>query len=204
MGSCLPDQVAIGSLCGPIRLQQAKYPGGHHLLASEPSGAPSIEVPCWTLDEWCRRLSIDLDLVAYVKVDTQGWEEHVLRGAEQLLDRPHIVWQLEVAPALLEAAGTVATELYEMCAARFSHFINLDKRIEGPRVRRIQEMRDALQYLREGDSTDVVLFNASGRLDTRLADAVGSVHVVQDPAGPVRLTSQPAQSMSPSENEGIS
>ena len=176
-GLVLPDRVAIGSECGPIRLRQAKYPGGHQLLTSERSGAGSIEVPCWTLDEWCQRLSIDPDLVAYVKVDTQGWEGHVLRGAAQLLDRPHIVWQLEVAPALLDAAGTPARELYEVCAARFSHFIDLDKRVEGPRVRQVQEMRDALEHLREGDVTDIVLFNAGGRLDTVLTAPAVSTYV---------------------------
>jgi FkbM family methyltransferase len=163
-GLVLPDRVAIGAACGTVRLPRGKYPSGHRLLTVEQADDDSIEVPCVTLDEWCRRLSIDPDLVTYVKVDTQGWEAHVLRGASRLLECPHIAWQIEVTPSLLDAAGSSPTELYELCAGRFSHFIGLGKKEDGPRVRSTGELSHALGHLRDGESTDIVLFNASERL----------------------------------------
>jgi FkbM family methyltransferase len=161
-GLVLADQVAIGASCGPGRLQHAKYPGAHRLVAAEQL-RDTIEVPCWSLDAWCHRLAIDLDLVTYVKVDTQGSEVRVLQGAQRLLERPHIAWQLEVAPAWLDAAGNSASELYDLCAARFSHFLDLAKALNGPRVRPVRELPRALAYLRGNDTTDIVLFNAAGQ-----------------------------------------
>jgi hypothetical protein len=141
-------------------MRQSKYPTGHHLLGAEETGGGAIDVPCWTLDDWCRRLSIDPELVTYIKVDTQGWETHVLRGAAELLQQRHIAWQLEVTPAMLGGAGSSLNELYELCTAHFTHFVDLGKKPVGPRTRRTPQLARALGYLREGDATDIVLFNA--------------------------------------------
>lgn len=165
-GLVLPDQVAIGSETRPVRLRQAKYSTGHSVASDASGDADTIEVPCWTLDAWCERLSIDPALVTYVKVDTQGWEVHVLRGASALLRHTHIAWQLEVAPAWLDAAGTSKEELYALCAARFSHFVDLNKDAEGSRAYRTSELPQALDYLVGSDAhTDIVLFHGSDGLD---------------------------------------
>lgn len=158
-GLVLPDLVAIGSSSGPARLRHAKYTGGHRLThAAADEG--DADVICYRLDDWVRRMSIDPLLVTYVKVDTQGSEIHVLRGASDLLAYRHIAWQLEVAPALLDAAGTPASELFPLCAERFSHFIDLGKYLEGPRARATRELDEALRYLGSGeDQTDILLFN---------------------------------------------
>ncbi len=158
-GLVLADRVAIGSANGSSPLRHAKYPGGHRLVASGQPDEHSIEVPCSTLDAWCRHLSIDPALVTYVKVDTQGWEVHVLRGAAQLLEHQHIAWQIEVAPTLLDAAGTSVRELYELCAARFVYFIDLRRGLDGPRARPTGELARALGDLRGEETTDILLFN---------------------------------------------
>jgi len=160
-GLVLPEQMAIGATTGTVRLQQSKYPGGHRLVGPERQDDRAIEVPCSTVDDWCRRLSIDPDLVTYVKVDTQGWEVHVLHGAARLLEYRHIAWQLEVTPHLLAAAGTPASALYDLCAGRFTHFIDLGKTVEGERVRRTTDLANALDYLVDEAATDIVLFNAN-------------------------------------------
>jgi FkbM family methyltransferase len=165
-GLVLPDRVAISDVCGAARLQPGKYSGGHRLVTSS-NASGTVEVPCRTLDQWCRDLGIDLDLVTYVKVDTQGSEVRVLRGSTELLARRSITWQIEVAPGWLEAAGTSTRELYALCAERFTHFIDLAREAEGPRVRRTPELGEALSYLKGGDAqTDILLFNAAagGRL----------------------------------------
>jgi hypothetical protein len=152
--------MAIGATSGSVQLTQSKYPGGHRLVGPDGQDRGTIEVPCWTVDEWCRRFSIEPDLVSYVKVDTQGWEVHVLRGATNLLDYRHIAWQLEVTPHLLAAAGTATTTLYDLCAGRFTHFVDLGKRVEGQRVRPTAELGRSLDYLIDEGATDIVLFNA--------------------------------------------
>ena len=98
--------------------------------------------------------------MAYVKVDTQGWEVEVLRGASKLLGSRHIAWQLEVSPEMLVAAGSSAAELFQICVDRFSHFLDLGKQAEGPRARPTRELDTALAYIGGAiPHTDIVLFN---------------------------------------------
>ena len=159
-GLVLPDQAAIGATTGRAQLEQGKYPGSQRLVGSERAGETTIEVPCFTLDDWCRRLSIDPELVHYVKLDTQGWELYVLQGALELLRHRHIAWQIEIAPDFLQAAGTPAQTLFEFCAEHFTDFIDLDKTAVGPRVRSTRELAASLDYLVGRKApTDVILFN---------------------------------------------
>jgi FkbM family methyltransferase len=159
-GLVLPDNVAIGASSGTAQLTHAKYPGGHRLVAGGGTNG-AVKVACWRLDDWCERLSIDPELVAYVKVDTQGWEVQVLHGAPRLLAHRHIAWQLEVSPAMLAAAGNSAVELYRICAERFSHFVDLAKGAKGPRARPVRDLEDALSYLGDrAPQTDIILFNS--------------------------------------------
>lgn len=164
-GLVLPDRVAIAASSGTGRLRHAKYSGGHRLVAGEDSDS-SIDVACVRLDDWCEQLSLDPSLVTYVKVDTQGWEAEVLKGASRLLRHRHIAWQLEISPGMLGAAGTGAHQLYEMCIEHFRYFIDLGKRAEGPRARPTLDLRDSLTYLSEEDAqTDILLFNSATRGD---------------------------------------
>jgi hypothetical protein len=86
-----------------------------------------------------------------------------------VLARRHVAWQLEVSPAWLAAAGTSAAELYALCAARFTHFIDLGKEADGDRVRCTGSLGEALAYLGTEGQTDVLLFNAE--TGSRLAPA---------------------------------
>jgi FkbM family methyltransferase len=56
-----------------------------------PMGGPSVTVPTVTLD------SLDLGRVGFLKVDVEGHEQEVLKGAFQLLmrDRPNVVLEVE-------------------------------------------------------------------------------------------------------------
>jgi FkbM family methyltransferase len=164
-GLLLADHAAIGATDGTIRLQRTRSSGGHR-VATERDDDAAVEVPCWTLDSWVGRLGVDLQQVTFVKVDVQGSEGFVFAGAARVLSQRHIAWQVEIDPPLLAKQGFAVPDLLSRIQAHFSHFIDLNRRAEGPRVRRASELADALAYVtghRDG-RTDIVAFN-SQRVD---------------------------------------
>lgn len=66
-------------------------------------------VPAVTLDDFCRRLRLEPDVV---KVDVEGAEARVLRGSQRLLRRRKASLFLEVHHALLGEAGRSADEVF--------------------------------------------------------------------------------------------
>ena len=102
-GFVMPDRVAIGAADGDATLHRGGGISGHRLVPA-PQTETDITVSCLTLDSWVKRLGVDIKAVTFVKVDTQGWESHVLEGASALLAQRHIAWQLEFSPRLLARA----------------------------------------------------------------------------------------------------
>ena len=164
-GRVFADQAAMSDRDGETVLMRSRYIGGHRLLAEggRPGRRELVTVPCYTLDSWVGRLSIDPDEINFVKIDTQGWEAHILSGATSLLERPHIAWQLEVDPAHLQASGAPLARLVEILQQHFTHFIDLNTAAPGPRSRPISDLSSALAYVGEtaGPKTDVLVYHAS-------------------------------------------
>ena len=155
-GFVLPDRIAIGAVDGHATLHRRAGIGTHHLVGA--AQAPTdIEVSCWTLDSWVARLGVDIHALTFIKVDTQGWESQVLRGASSLLAQPHIAWQLEFSPRLLMRAGSSAAELIAQLEERFTHFIDLAGRTT-PRSKPLSHMRDALAYVDR--FTNILVYSA--------------------------------------------
>ena len=117
-GRVLPDRVALSNSSGETRLRRATTIGGHKLMAPGEQ-FPSDTVTCHTMDGWIERLQIPAAEVAFVKVDTQGWDLHVLEGASGLLGLRRSVWQIEVSPTMLQSAGRSVEDL---CAFVQTHF----------------------------------------------------------------------------------
>ena len=165
-GLVLPDQVAITGAPGAVRLFRAKGSGGHRVLfddgsgAGEPDEALVIDVEGLTLDAWVARLGVDLRLVTFVKVDTQGAEPRVLAGGQQVLAQRHIAWQLEIAPDLLESAGSSLRDLVSRLEGSFTHYIDLNRGASGERSQPVSALGDSLGYLQPHAQTDVVVYNA--------------------------------------------
>ena len=159
-GFVMPDRVAIGAVDGDAVLRRKTQIGTHHITAAA-DRPTDITVQMRTLDSWTAQLGVDLSAVTFIKVDTQGWESHVLRGARQLLARRHIAWQIEFSPRLLKQAGSSSSEFLEQVEAHFTHFIDLDARTT-PRSRPLSEIREAMGSLerRERRYTDLLLYNA--------------------------------------------
>lgn len=94
---------AVGARVGEARLAQLRSDDQNFVT----EGSSGVNVEVRPLDE----LAAALSDVSLVKVDVEGLEEHVLRGAAAVLDRaPHLL--LEVEPALLARAGSDPAALF--------------------------------------------------------------------------------------------
>lgn len=161
-GFVMPDRVAIGATRGEVALRRSHYVGGHHVLRkSGATSAQTVPVQLWPLDEWVNHIGVNPREVSFVKVDTQGLEVEVLRGASNLLQCRHVAWQMEVDPGLLTRAGTSMNELLGILASRFTHFIDIGGSLPGERHRSTDQLPAALEYLGSSQKkTDLVLFTA--------------------------------------------
>jgi FkbM family methyltransferase len=109
--------VAAGVGAEPGRIALHRHPGASGVASRfAPEQGPAVEVPVTTLDaEFARRPHPP----RLVKIDVEGMEIEVLRGASRLLaggDPPLVV--LEANPQYFEAAGTDYPELDALLAAR--------------------------------------------------------------------------------------
>jgi FkbM family methyltransferase len=161
-GLVLPDRIAIGSENGVARLERGKSTGGHRVIDAETASKREvIEVELLTVDTWVERAGVDLEQLVFVKVDAQGSEVHVLRGASRVLAHRRAAWQIEIDPRGLAGRGFDASELYTLFQQHFTHFIDLRRDApRGERVRPIGDLDQALTYLsgEPGARTDVLLF----------------------------------------------
>jgi FkbM family methyltransferase len=164
-GLVLPDHLAVAAENGVVRLERGKSTGGHRVIDQATAGRRAVtEVPSLTIDAWMNRLGIAPEDVTFVKVDVQGSEVPVLRGAPRLLAQRHVAWQIEVDLIALAGRGFVEDDLFQPLREHFTHFIDLSRRGVGERVRSIGELTEALAYLRGGADgrTDILLFSLEG------------------------------------------
>ena len=84
-GSATLENLAVGSAAGRLTLHATPYSTNDSLLAPAWKNAQSekVEVDVVTLDDYCARH--DIAAIDLVKIDTQGFDLEVLRGAERLL-----------------------------------------------------------------------------------------------------------------------
>ena len=155
------DRVALGAADGEADLLVASRIGRHRLLPEGTAKRAAIRVPTLRLDTWSARLGADLDRVRYVKCDTQGWEAHIIAGAPGLLGRRSIVWEIEICPPLLEAAGSDADELCATLTRHFEWFVDLRADDETLDRRPIGELAAAVRAAVAGprNYTNVILGN---------------------------------------------
>jgi FkbM family methyltransferase len=107
---------AMGSTQGTLTLARGADSGGVTALDWVRDGR--VEVPVTTLDE----AVADVGPIALVKIDVEGWEAHVLRGAPRALARARSVL-IEINPPALRKAGSSAGELSGLLAeAGFTTF----------------------------------------------------------------------------------
>jgi FkbM family methyltransferase len=180
-GLVLPDRTAIGDRNGTGRLLRTGSSGSFRVLSElETVSGEVVDVPCCTLDRWVEQLDIDLDAVTFIKVDIEGFERRLMLGAERVLGLTQIAWQFEVKPSSLRAVGDDPGEFYRDLQHAFTHFIDLNRKAVGARVRPIADLPEALRYIEPDGAgrvsraaprqkTDVLVFSAcDGRVVGRM------------------------------------
>jgi FkbM family methyltransferase len=125
--------VGLGTASGTLKMFQvnAKNRGMNRILpdAVAPAGAKSVEVSVRVLDEFLEEAGITK--VDLVKIDTEGFELNVLRGADKLLREMRPVLFIELDERNLSEQGASARELV---ALLLSHFYNVRRADTGADV----------------------------------------------------------------------
>jgi hypothetical protein len=76
------------------------------------SPSQSVEVPSWTLDEFCNTERIER--INFLKVDVEGFELSVFRGAERLLRERRVDYIcFEISQEPLRGAGVESGKVFE-------------------------------------------------------------------------------------------
>ena len=154
-------EVAVSDASGPAPLSLSGHglgSEGRSSLQALPDATRQVAVPRATLD------SLDLDRVRFVKVDVEGHELRVLRGARGLLERWHPVLLVELEArhgdthAVVELLTSAGYDGYVRSRGRWSP---LDEAtlLEQQRAHEASAMRPYLrQVLQPGEYPSNVLF----------------------------------------------
>ncbi len=102
----MPVQAAVGAAPGRLTMRYS----WHHLEASpEAAGEPgAVEIPLRTVDLLCAEAEFRPDVV---KIDVEGYELAVLRGARETLGESRALLFLEIHPARIAELGGSIQEL---------------------------------------------------------------------------------------------
>ncbi|MEJ0005284.1 MAG: FkbM family methyltransferase [Steroidobacteraceae bacterium] len=97
---------ALGEEAGYATLHQYKKSnnGRHSLLSTNFSGGTTVRVPVDTLEAFWVRQGLESRQLRFLKIDVEGFEYQVLRGAGDLLRRCACI-HLEYSPDAFTAAG---------------------------------------------------------------------------------------------------
>lgn len=104
--------MAISDYCGTAKFQVSRRDAlgvMSSLKRTDPEGI-ELEVPCMTLDALCQRWEV-LD---YIKIDVEGAEILVLRGAQATLARLRPIVQVEVHGPFLCSFGHSINQLFDL------------------------------------------------------------------------------------------
>ena len=139
--------VALGERVGTAKLHRYKSSnnGRHTLLAGDTSGGV-VHVPVDTLSAFWERHELGDRPIRLLKVDVEGFEYFVLRGAGALLERCACLL-LEYSPEALPRAGLDSHVLIDLLGARAAPQVFVDERavsITFPELAATTSQRDLL------------------------------------------------------------
>jgi FkbM family methyltransferase len=107
---------ALSDTSGEMQLFMPKRPGNHTPSMVPNNGGTPITVPVLKLDDYLSEHEIGI--VDLLKLDVEGFEPNVIKGAEQYLRRKRIRAILcEFNEPWLRANGTSSSDLYELLSS---------------------------------------------------------------------------------------
>jgi len=137
-----PTEATFQRLSRHIVLNRMDCVHAHRLALSDAPGTASMrgrngnsgaaylepgdgEVQVTTLDEFVREW--DIGRLDFMKIDVEGFEEHVLRGGQRVLRelRPHILFELQ--PVTLERAGSSVARLATLLTSQGYRLFQADR-----------------------------------------------------------------------------
>lgn len=118
--------VALGSDEGSATLNLYKNSNrGRHSMVAEGSGN-QIVVPVKKLDTLIEQVFKPNELIDFLKVDVEGYEPYVIKGAPQTLPRVQSM-VMEYAPFILKNAGADLPEFLSEVGKHFSKIYRIEK-----------------------------------------------------------------------------
>ena len=129
-------RAAVSSNAGQVRLEIASKPGSHRVTGTW-DGEP---VEAVTVDE----LAEEIGRLSLVKVDVQGGEADVLRGASALLAERNAAWHIEIAAPSRQKAEDVEY-IVSIIEKHFDAF--MDTRCAHPEIMPVNQFRNYLSRL---------------------------------------------------------
>ena len=104
-----PVMAAVGDHEATARLIVSGTAGESRLAGAADAGLDSISTPMTTIDRFCECERIDPD---FIKIDVEGWELAVLRGArETVRRRPDMALFVEMHPSLWPLLGVTRDDI---------------------------------------------------------------------------------------------
>ena len=126
-------RAAVSSKAGQVQLQILAKPGSHR-VADAPGGEP---VQAVTVDQ----LAGEIGRLSLVKVDVQGGEADVLRGAGDLLGKCQAAWHIEIAAPSRQKPEDAAF-IVSVVEKHFDTF--MDTRCAHPEIIPVRQFREYL------------------------------------------------------------
>jgi len=105
-----PVRAAVGAEAGTAKLVVARTPGESRLAMSADGDATTVAVPVTTIDEFCAREHLTPD---FIKIDVEGAELDVLRGARETIRRTRgrLSLFVEMHPSIWRRAGSTLADV---------------------------------------------------------------------------------------------
>lgn len=106
------SQIALGSQPGTLQLNVKSFHGHHSLIDTKITPTiEKIDVKVDTVDRYC--MTMNIEQIDFLKVDVEGFEEEVLKGAKGMLSNGKIKLVLfEHRKSILSSVGKLGKDIF--------------------------------------------------------------------------------------------
>jgi FkbM family methyltransferase len=104
--------VGLSDRPGTLRLANDSQHSGTFTFREIPNVVEAVDVPVTVGDELLASIRSGFSGRTLVKIDTEGYEHHVLRGMKNLIASPNVAFVVEITDEWLRQTGSSAAELF--------------------------------------------------------------------------------------------